>query len=110
MSDFELNFQERESEVDFITLDVKERLREIISNRRKMHNIVEVGKRVCPNNKEFAVDVYLGAITAICDFPRVEEAQMKPLRSYIKSTILRDYIFPELKCGRCDIQSNNNAF
>ena len=50
MSDFELNFQERESEVDFITLDVKDRLREIISNRRKMHNILEVGKRVCPDN------------------------------------------------------------
>ena len=110
MSDFELNFQERESEVDFITLDVKERLREIISNRRKMHNIVEVGKRVCPDNKDFAVDVYLGAIMALCDFPRVEEAQMESLRLFIKNTILRDCVFPELKCGRCDIQSNNNAF
>ena len=110
MSDFELNFQERESEVDFRFMDLKARLREIISNRRKMQDIVEFGKRVCPDNNEFVVDVYLGAIMALCDFPSVEEAQMESLRLFIKNTILRDCVFPELKCGRCDIQSNNNAF
>ena len=40
MSDFELNFQERESEVDYRFMDLKARLREIISNRRKMQDIV----------------------------------------------------------------------
>lgn len=107
MSDIESEFQERESGVEYRYLDLQDRLREVINNRGKMRHIAAFGQKVCPDNKDFAVDVYLGAIMALCDFPKVEESHMHSLRLYVKNTILKDLTFPVLKCRRCNKQHSN---